>query len=353
MTAPATMRAAVLHGAGDLRFEKVDRPRAQEGEALVRIRANGLCGSDIHFYEAGRLGPFIVDRPYIPGHEAAGEIVEVRDDSRSRGGLSVGTRVVIEPGIPCRRCSYCRTGLYNLCTNVRFLSAPPENGTFAEYAALATDFCYPVPDDLTDEEAALTEPVSVGVHACNRAALRPGEPFAIVGAGPIGLITMLVAFAYGAGPAVVVDLAPARREKAVELGATHGIDGADADAAVQEILDVTDGEGVPFVFDTSGSAAGCALAPRIARRAGSVTLVGWPEVATFPYPIEQVIEKELDVRGINRYRNTYPTALALMSRRKIDVRPLISHRFAFDEVVQAFEFASGNRDKTIKVIVSA
>ncbi len=352
MSAPMTMRAAVLHAAGDLRLQEVGRPRVQEGEALVRIRANGLCGSDIHFYEAGRLGPFVVDRPYIPGHEAAGEIVEIRNDFRSRGALSVGTRVVIEPGIPCRRCSYCRTGFYNLCTDVRFLSAPPENGTFAEYAALAADFCYPVPDDLSDEEAALAEPVSVGVHACNRAAIRPGEPFAVVGTGPIGLITMLVAFAYGAGPATVVDLAPARREKAVELGAAHAVDGTDPAAAANEILETTGGEGVPFVFDTSGSAAGCAFAPRICRRAGSVTLVGWPEAAEFTYPIELVIEKELDVRGINRYRNTYPTALALMSSRKIDVRPLVSHRFAFDDVVGAFEFASAHRDATIKVIVS-
>lgn len=337
----STMQAAVLHAAGDLRLEQVARPLPADDELLVRIAANGLCGSDIHFYTDGRLGPFVVDRPYIPGHEAVGRVV---------GGPRSGERVVIEPGIPCRRCSYCRKGLYNLCRDVRFLSAPPENGTFAEYVAVAADFCYPVSDALPDEEAALAEPVSVGVHACNRAGLAPGEPFAVIGAGPIGLITMLVGFAYGAGPATVIDITANRREKALELGAALAVDGSAG--AAEAIAEATAGEGVPFVFDTSGSTAGCALAPRIAARAGVVTLVGWPPQSEFPYPIEQVIEKELDVRGINRYRNTYPTALALMESRKIDVRPLISHRFPFDRVVEAFGFAATNREKTIKVIVS-
>ncbi len=354
-----TMQAAVLHAAGDLRVEEVPQPEPREGEALVRIRANGLCGSDIHFYEAGRLGPFVVDRPYIPGHEAVGVVEAIGRDAGAGSAAhgapasrpAPGTRVAIEPGIPCRRCSHCKHGRYNLCTSVRFLSAPPENGTFAEYATLAADFCHVVPDALSDEEAALVEPVSVGVHACNRAAVRPGEPFAVVGAGPIGLITMLVGYAYGAGPATVVDIAANRRAKAIELGAAHAVDGSKGDEAVAEVMELTQGEGVPYVFDTSGASAGCAFAPRITRRGGVVTLVGWPELSAFPFPIEEVIEKELDIRGINRYCNTYPTALRLMESRKLDVRPLISHRFGFNEVVHAFEFASAHRDQTIKVLV--
>ncbi len=348
-----TMQAAVLHAAGDLRVEEVARPEPRDGEALVRIRANGLCGSDIHFYEAGRLGPFVVDRPYIPGHEAVGVVEAMGSASPPAGAMAPapGARVAIEPGIPCRRCRFCKEGRYNLCTSVRFLSAPPENGTFAEYAALAADFCHIVPDGLSDDEAALVEPVSVGVHACNRAAIRPGEPFAVIGAGPIGLITMLVGYAFGAGPATVVDIAANRRAKAVELGAAHAVDGSKGDEAVAEVMALTHGEGVPYVFDTSGASAGCALAPGIARRGGVVTLVGWPEVAAFPFPVEEVIEKELDIRGINRYCNTYPTALRLMESRTLDVRPLISHRFGFNEVVHAFEFASAHRDQTIKVLV--
>ncbi len=350
--AGATMHAAVLHSAGDLRYETVPTPAPREDEALVAISANGLCGSDVHFYESGRLGPFVVDRPYIPGHEAVGVIVRSSASRSASASVAVGARVAIEPGIPCRRCSYCLRGLYNLCAEVRFLSAPPENGTFAEYAAVPADFCHPVPDVLSDEEAALVEPVCVGLHACNRADIRPGAPFAIVGAGPIGLVTMLVAFACGAGPAIVLDVVGSRLQKAVELGAAHGVDAADSESAAREVVDATNGEGVPFVFDTSGSSAACALAPRLAARAGVVTIVGWPEASRFPFPIELVIERELDVRGINRYRNTFPAALELMRSRRVDVRPLISHRFAFERVLDAFEFASKNRIETIKVIVA-
>ena len=336
----STMNAAVLHGPGDLRYERVDVPNPGIGEQLVKIRTNGICGSDIHFFEAGRLGPFVVELPYIPGHEAVGTIAET------------GERVVIEPGVPCRRCDYCRSGLYNLCRDVIFLSAPPVNGTFGEYIAHPTDFLFSVPDEISDEEAALVEPVSVGIHACNRAALRAGATVAIVGAGPIGLITLLVARAYGAGTITVIDLEAIRLEKASELGATGTVKAEDTKSSVEAVEASLGGFGAEFVFDASGSSAGCSLAVNLARPAGVVTIIGWPETSEFTYPVELIIERELDVRGINRYRNTYPTAIELMKRRTIDVGGLVSHRFMFADIVEAFEFASTHRSETIKILVS-
>ena len=334
------MNAAVLHGPGDLRYEQVDVPVPGDGENLVKIHANGICGSDIHFFEAGRLGPFVVDRPYIPGHEAVGTVVET------------DVRVVIEPGVPCRRCDFCKRGLYNLCRDVRFLSAPPVNGTFGEYIAHPRDFLFPIPDELSNEEAALAEPVSVGIHACNRAGLRAGASVVIVGSGPIGLITMLVARAYGAGSITVVDLEEHRLDKAMELGATSSVRAGDVAQTVERVEATLGDDGAEFVFDASGSSAGCSLSVRLARPAGVVTVIGWPEYPEFTYPVELIIERELDVRGINRYRNTYPTAIELMSQRKIDVGTLVSHRFAFEDIVEAFEFASTHRNETIKVLVS-
>ena len=334
------MNAAVLHGPGDLRYERVDVPVPGDGEELVKIQANGICGSDIHFFEAGRLGPFVVERPYIPGHEAVGIIVKT------------GKRVVIEPGIPCRRCSFCRRGLYNLCREVRFLSAPPVNGTFSEFITHPTDFLFQVPDGISDEEASLVEPVSVGIHACNRAGLRAGASVAIVGAGPIGLITLLVARAYGAGDITVVDLERHRLDKASELGATHTVVASDATSTIADVEATLGADGAEFVFDASGSSAGCSLSVRLARPAGVVTIIGWPELSEFAYPVELIIERELDVRGINRYRNTYPTAIELMKRRAIDVGSLVSHRFVFADIVDAFEFASTHRSETIKVLVT-
>jgi L-iditol 2-dehydrogenase len=342
------MHAAVLHGAGDLRFEKVPKPVPQPDEVLIEMRMNGLCGSDIHFFEDGKLGPFEVTTPYIPGHEACGVVVAA---ATAVAGPPVGQRVAVEPGIPCRRCEFCKSGRYNLCPDVVFLSAPPVDGTFAEYVAIAADFAHPVPDSLDDAAAAFVEPVSVGVQACARAALTPGSVIAVLGSGPIGLVTALVARAFGATEIIALDLLDNRLQLAEELGATPvNVQTADP---VEAVAELTAGRGVDVVFDTSGSSAACRITPHLARRGGVVTLVGWPESSEVAYPIEVVLEKELDVRGVNRYANAYPTAIALLASGKIDVAPLITHRFPFERIVEAVEFTSEHPAETIKVMVSA
>ena len=342
-----TMQAAVLHGPGDLRLETVDRPDPRPDEALVSVLANGICGSDIHFYREGRLGPFVVDRPYIPGHEACARVVTAPS---SGSDLHEGDRVAIEPGIPCRRCRFCKTGRYNLCRSVRFLSAPPENGTFAEYAALPGDFLHRIPDDMSDEEAAFAEPLSVAIQACNRAGLHPAHSFVVLGAGPIGLITALTASAYGAGPGLIVDLNAQRLELARSLGKAATVDARSADVA-RSVLDATQGRGADVVFDCTGSSKASALAPDLAAPAGVVVIVGWPEVARPEFPLETVLEKELDIRGVNRYCNTFPTAIRLMSEGRVDLRPLVSHRYDFSSVTEAFAFASSSPSETMKVMV--
>lgn len=349
MKIPKVMSAAVLHGKGDLRLEEAPVPSPGPDEVLIRVMRNGLCGSDIHFYEDGRLGPFVVSEPYIPGHEAAGVVVGA---AASGNGPKVGERVAIEPGIPCRRCAWCKAGRYNLCPEVVFLSAPPTNGTFAGYAAVAADFAHPIPEHLGDEEAAFAEPVSVGVQACARAGLRPGATVAILGGGPIGLVTFLVARAYGAGPAYLFDLIEGRLELARQLGVDAAIDASAGDPA-RALMERTGGRGADVVFDTSGSSAACAAAPHMAARGGVIAQVGWPEKGVVPYPVEVVLEKELDVRGVNRYANTFPLAIALLAGGRCDVRPLISHRFPFERVCEAFRFGSANRTSAVKIMVGA
>ncbi len=345
-TLASTMNAAVLYGSTDLRYERVPVPTPGPDEVLIRITTNGLCGSDIHFFENGELGPFKVTEPYIPGHEACGVVAKA---ATAVEGPAVGQRVAPEPGIPCRRCEVCKSGRYNLCPNVAFLSAPPIDGTFAEYAVVAADFAHPIPDNVDDEAAAFVEPVSVGIQACKRAGVKPGDSVAIMGAGPIGLVTLLVAQAFGASSAFAVDLLPNRLEIAESLGAT-AINGKALDP-VATINELTGGRGTDVVFDTTGSSAACRMTPHLAKRGGVVTLVGWPETATVDYPIEVVLEKELDVRGVNRYCNTYPTAISLLASGKLDIQPLVSHRFPFTQVVEAFEFAASHRSETIKVMI--
>jgi L-iditol 2-dehydrogenase len=344
---PTRMSAAVLHSPRDLRYEQVPVPSAGPEEVLVRVTTNGLCGSDIHFFKEGKLGPFVVDRPYIPGHEACGVVVR----EAARGGPRLGTRVAIEPGIPCRRCALCKAGRYNLCRDVVFMSAPPVNGTFAEYAAVAADFAHPLPDAVDEESGAFVEPLAVGVQACARAGLRAAQTVAVIGAGPIGLVTMLVARAFGAAQVILVDRVAARLALGKRLGAAATVE-ATGDTAAR-VAELTGGLGVDQVFDASGSSAACASAPALAARGGSVTVIGWPEKAAFAFPMEQVIEKELDVHGVNRYCNAFPRAIALLASGAIDVHPLVSHRFPLEQVTEAFAFAADHTAETVKVMIRA
>ncbi|MDE5054432.1 alcohol dehydrogenase catalytic domain-containing protein [Niallia taxi] len=179
-----------------------DIPLLKEDELLIEIKANGICGSDIHFYKEGRLGNFVVDSPYVPGHESSGVIAEVGSSVK---GFSKGDHVVIEPGIPCGICGYCKSGRYNLCPEVVFLSAPPVNGTFCDYITIRSDMVFRIPKTLSFEEAAMVEPVAVGVHAVNRAKFNSGDTAIIIGAGPIGILTAQAFKAAGGGEVICVD----------------------------------------------------------------------------------------------------------------------------------------------------
>ena len=343
------MNAAVLYGKKDLRFEKYEIPVPKSDEMLIKITSNGLCGSDIHFFEDGKLGPFVVDESYIPGHEASGIIID--KGSSVIGGLKEGDRVIIEPGIPCRKCKYCKSGRYNLCKDVIFLSAPPVNGTFADYVSVRCDYVHVLPDSVSNEMGALVEPASVAIHAFNRLNIQAGNSLTIFGAGPIGLITLITAKAYGLSEIFIIDIVASRLAAAKEFGAQFAIDNTHGNA-VEEIKGVTNGMGTQYVIDTTGSSRACSMAPDIAEAGGKIALVGWPEKSRFVYPVETIIAKELDVVGINRYANTFPRAISMIASGQLDLSPVVSHRFTFDDVCKAFAFAGDNTLSTLKVIIN-
>ena len=342
------MRAAVLSGPGNLQLAEVADPVPRDDEVLVRIHANGICGSDIHFYEDGRLGPYVVEKPYIPGHEACGTVIS--EPKSVVEAPRIGQRVAIEPGIPCRRCTFCKNGRYNLCTSVRFLSAPPENGTFADMVAMPWDFVHILPDSVDDETGAFVEPVSVAVQACERSEISAGETVLVIGAGPIGLILGLVAAQYGAARIYIADILPHRLALADKLGFDGIFNPASRDIR-EEVIEVTGG-GADIVFDASGSSSAVSQTPNLVMRGGRIVLIGWPDRGVFEFPFEQVLEKELDVRGVNRYCNTYKKSISLMSRGGFNPGELISHRFAFEDIQEAFRFSSENRTQTVKVLIS-
>src|ERR671916_1367789 len=215
------MRAVVLREPGNVVIEERPIPRAGPGQVVVRVRAVGVCGSDTHYYEHGRIGRFVVEAPLVLGHEAAGEVTDLGSGVTK---LVVGERVSIEPGVPDLTCLQCLAGRYNLCPNMRFFGTPPIDGAFAEYVVVHEAFAHPVPDSVGDDAAALLEPLSVGIWACQKAGVTAGSRVLVTGAGPIGLVSVQAALAFGATEVAVSDVNPARLALARDLGATDVVD---------------------------------------------------------------------------------------------------------------------------------
>ena len=321
-----------------IRNEEIPKPDILD--VSVKIEANGICGSDMHFFSEGKLGSFIVEEPYVPGHECSGTIIEIGKEVKS---FNIGDIVTIEPGIPCGKCDMCMSGRYNLCKQVIFLSAPPINGTFCDYISIASHMVHKIPQNITFQEAAMVEPTAVGVHAVNRARYRNGSTAAIVGAGPIGLLTLQVFKAAGGGKVICIDINRHRLEISKKLGADTTIDPSTSDDDLEGIADV--------VFETAGSDKATESLFKYAVIGGCVVQVGWPRNNFVKMDIARFIEKELDYIAVNRYTNAFATAIQWIKDGRINVKELITKEFCFDSIQKAFEFTVKNSDTNIKTIV--
>jgi L-iditol 2-dehydrogenase len=325
-TLPESMRTSVLVGAKDLTIENRKLPEYASDEVLVKIAAVGVCGSDVHYYRHGRIGDFVVDGPLVLGHEVSGTIVAVGDDVDSS---RVGQRVAIEPQRPCGKCRECRGGLYNLCPKMEFYATPPIDGAFAEYAVIQDAFAHAIPDNLTDEAAALLEPLSVAITTMRKAHVVPGSSVLIAGAGPIGIICAQTAKAFGAAEVIVTDLVAEKRERALKYGATRVIDPVEVDVA-------NAGLDVNAFIDASGSPRAVTAGIKAVRPAGHVVLVGLgnPEMTL---PVEHIQNYEINVTGIFRYTDTWPAAIHLVSSGMVELDSLVTGRFGLDEVEAALD----------------
>ena len=340
------MKSAVLTEPQE--FELQDRPRPDPGpgEVLVAIRDVGICGSDVHYYERGRIGDYVVENSLILGHESAGEIVEVGDDV---DGLAVGDRVTLEPGVPCRRCAHCKRGDYHLCESVTFMATPPHDGAFAEYVAWPADFVYELPEGVSQRDGALCEPLSVAIHATRQAGIELGDSVLVTGAGPIGMLTIATARAAGASEVYVSDVVEEKLDRAAEWGADGTIDVSERDLATAT-AELTDGRGVDAVVEASGAASVYGEAVAAVRRGGTITCVGISSNTEIPFDFTQVTNRELTINGSFRYRNTFPEAIELLERGAVDVAALVDHEYDFAELPAAFEAAAA--PEAVKTMVS-
>jgi L-iditol 2-dehydrogenase len=332
------MRVSVLHAPRDVRVEERAVPTPGPDEVLVQVGSVGVCGSDVHYYEHGRIGDFVVRAPLVLGHEAGGRVVAVGADVPS---ARIGQRVSLEPGVPCRRCAQCRRGAYNLCPDIAFFATPPIDGAFCEYVALAADFAYPVPDAMSDDAAGLIEPLSVGVWANRKAGTVAGSRLLVAGAGPIGLVVTQVARALGAAEVVVSDVDEQRRDVARGLGATAVLDplaSTPADAGLE----------VDAFVDCSGAPAAVAAGVPVVRGGGAVVLVGMgADELTLPVALIQT--RELSVTGTFRYANTWPAAIALAANGDVDLDALVTGHVDLDHAEESL--APDPAAQHIKIVV--
>ena len=265
-------KGAFMRGTDKMIIKEIEVPEVGEKEVLVQLEYVGICGSDVHYFHHGNCGAYKVnlEEDYMLGHECAGTVVEVGANVKD---LKVGDKVALEPGITCGQCEFCKAGKYNLCPDVVFLATPPVQGCYEEYIAFPENMCFKLPENMTTKEGCLIEPLSVGFHAANQGDVQVGESVVILGAGCIGLVTLLACKAHGAGNIIVADIVDARLEKAKELGATHVINSKEVNA-LEEIARLTGGKGADKVFETAGSPITIAQTAFAVKRGGTITLVG-------------------------------------------------------------------------------
>jgi len=330
------MKTVRLHASGDLRLNDEPVPTPAKGEALLRVTAVGVCGSDLHWFSESGIGDARLEQPLVLGHEFAA----VRMDD--------GQRVAVDPAIPCGDCDLCRAGHPNLCPQVCFAGHGRLDGALREQMTWPASLLYPLPDTLSDADGALLEPLGVALHAVDLGHLRLGTRVGVFGCGPIGLLIIQLARLAGAAQIIATDPLPYRLEAARSFGATHAIL-ADNGLEAPEVWETTARRGVEVAFEAAGENAAVETAVHAAKPGGELVLVGIPTDDRTSFSATAARRKGLTLRLCRRMKHTYPRAIALVEQSRVDVHSLVTHRFPLEQAQRAFEVAA--RRQGLKVIL--
>ncbi len=339
------MRALVLEEKGVLALREIDLPMTVgPDDVRIAIHTVGVCGSDVHYYTHGAIGPFVLREPMVLGHEAAGTIVEVGAAVRH---LKVGDRVCMEPGVPNLSSRASKLGLYNVDPDVRFWATPPVHGVLAPYAVHPAAFTYRLPDNVSFAEGAMVEPFAIGMQAATKARIRPGDVAAVIGCGPIGIMVALAALAGGCARVFISDLSA---EKLAIAGRYPGIVPVNINerSLADVIADETGGWGADIVFEASGSPRAFDGLFDIVRPGGAVVLVGLP-VEKVAFDVAGAISREVRIETVFRYANIFDRALELIASGKVDLKPLITGVYAFEDSIAAFQRAAAGNASDVKL----
>ena len=341
------MKVAVMTGVGKVELTERDIPKAKEDEVLVRVEYVGVCGSDLHYYEAGGIGANIVKPPFVLGHEAGGTVVEV---GAAVTHLKVGDKVALEPGKTCGKCEFCRTGRYNLCPDVIFFATPPIDGVFQEYVAHEADLCFKIPDNMDTMEAALIEPLAVGFHAAMQGGARAGQTAVVTGAGCIGLVSLMALKAMGVSNVIVVDIMQKRLDKALELGATAVVNGKECDT-VEEILKLTNGKGADLVIEAAGTEITTRQAIHFTKKGATIVLVGYSASGELTLPMSLALDKELTFKTVFRYRHIYPMAIEAVASGRVNLKGIVTDVFSLDDIQNGLDKSVANKADIVKSVI--
>lgn len=338
-------QALVLERAMELSLRDIELPQTVgPKDVKVRTEVVGVCGSDVHYYQHGRIGPFVVDAPMVLGHEAAGVVIATGSEVTR---LSVGDRVCVEPGVPDFSSRASRIGLYNLDPSLTFWATPPDHGCLTPEVVHPADLCFKLPHNVSAAQGAMVEPLAVCVQAASKVDIKPGDIAVVLGAGPIGLLQALTALSSGCSQVFIFDPLDAKLDLADQYDGITPLYGRNG-TPIEQIQAATQGWGADVVFECSGAEAAFRGNADLLRPGGTLVCVGMP-INPVAVDIVALQVKEITIRTVFRYANVYERAINLLASGQIDVAPLITGTFTFEDSIAAFERAAKGLPEDVKI----
>ncbi len=342
------MKAIVLTGLRQMEMANVPKPTIKkDDEVLLKVEMVGVCGSDVHYYETGRIGSQIVKYPFVVGHECAATVEAV---GRAVTHVEAGDKIVVEPAIACNNCDQCKRGRKNTCRNLKFLGCPGQaSGCLCEYIVMPEECCFSIDDKISAEQGVLCEPLAIGVYAVKQACISKNTDIAILGAGPIGLSCLVSATAENANACYITEKIEERAEAAKNNGATW-VGNPDKEDIVKEILRLKPA-GVDVTFECAGQQETIDQAVELLKPGGKLMLVGIPRLERISFMIDKIRRKEITIINVRRQNECTQTAIDLIAEGKINVDFMITHRFKLEQTKQAFDMVAEYRDGVIKAVI--
>lgn len=342
------MKVCVLTGKQQLEWCEREIPQPAAGELQIKLEYVGVCGSDLHFYEEGRLANWELNGPLALGHEPGGVVTAIGEGVE---GFQIGDRVALEPGVGCGKCKECLEGHYNLCRHVKFMAIPGEKeGVFSDYCVHNANMCFKLPDSVDTMEGALIEPLSVAMHGAELSSARIGESAVVLGSGCIGLCMVMSLRARGITEIYVSDVLDKRLAKAKEVGAARTFNAAKGENIEEFIKTLPDG-GVDQVYECAGNRITTLQTCRLIKRAGKVTLVGVSPEPVLELDIATLNAMEGTIYSVYRYRNLYPKAIQAVASGLIPLKKIVSHVYDFKDCIEAIEYSLNCKEDVIKSVI--